>query len=146
MTDLGRRDDFPILKREVNGKRLIYLDSASTTQKPVQVLDAMDEYYRNYNANVHRGAYTMAIEATEAYEEARAKVAGLIRAGSPREVVFTRGTTSAINLIAFGWGLNQLQPGDRILLTHLEHHANLVPWQIIATPRTPNNGAPPYSV
>ena len=97
MNDLGLRADFPILEREVNGEKLVYLDSASTTQKPVQVLDAMDHYYRNYNANVHRGAYTLAIEATEAYEDARTKVAGLIKAGSAREVVFTRGTTSAIN-------------------------------------------------
>ena len=133
MTDLSRvRDDFPILSTEMNGHPLAYLDSAATTQKPVQVLDAMDRYYRTINANVHRGAYLLATEATEAYEGARAKVAGLIGAGSPNEIVFTRGTTSAINSIAFGWGLHRLGAGDRILLTMLEHHANVVPWQMVA--------------
>jgi cysteine desulfurase / selenocysteine lyase len=132
MIDLSHlRADFPILEREVNGKPLVYLDSASSTQKPVQVLDAMDHLYRTSYANVHRGAYTLAEEATEAYEGARAKVASLINA-PPAEVVFVRGTTSAINLIAYGWGLNNLREGDRVLLTMLEHHANVVPWQLVA--------------
>lgn len=126
------RDDFPILSTEMNGHPLVYLDSAATTQKPVQVLDAMDGYYRTTNANVHRGAYLLATQATEAYEGARAKVAGLINAATPAEVVFTRGTTTGINSIAFGWGLYRLKPGDRILLTILEHHANVVPWQLVA--------------
>lgn len=126
------RDDFPILSTEMNGHPLVYLDSAATTQKPVQVLDAMDGYYRTTNANVHRGAYLLATQATEAYEGARAKVAGLINAATPEEVVFTRGTTTGINSIAFGWGLYRLKPGDRILLTILEHHANVVPWQLVA--------------
>lgn len=125
------RADFPILSREINGHRLVYLDSAASTQKPVQVLDAVDEYYRLHNANVHRGAYTIATEATELYEGARAKVASFINAASPSEVVFTRGTTGGINTIAYGWGLDRLHPGDRILLTTMEHHANVVPWQII---------------
>jgi cysteine desulfurase/selenocysteine lyase len=133
VTDLSHlRADFPILDREINGRSLVYLDSAATTQKPVAVLDAMDAYYRETNANVHRGAYTLAIEATERYEAARAKIAGFIGADSAAEVVFTRGTTSAMNTVAYGWGLNRLQPGDRILLTRLEHHANVVPWQLIA--------------
>ena len=133
MTDLAHlRKDFPILERRVNGKPLVYLDSASSTQKPVQVLDAMDAYYRTHHANVHRGAYTLAIEATDAYEGARSKVAAFIKADSAAEVVFTRGTTSAINLVAFGWGLYHLGEGDRILVTDLEHHANLVPWQLVA--------------
>ena len=131
MSDLSHlRLDFPLLQMEMNGRPLVYLDSAATTQKPVQVLDAMDDYYRRHNANVHRGAYTLAQEATELYEGARAKVAAFLGAASPREVVFTRGTTSAINTIAFGWGLYHLHPGDRILLTTLEHHANVVPWQL----------------
>jgi len=132
MDDLsGLRDDFPILATEMNGRPLAYLDSAATTQKPVQVLDAMDSYYRTMNANVHRGAYSLATTATEAYESARARVASFINAASPREIVFTRGTTTSINAVAFGWGLYHLRPGDRILLTMLEHHANVVPWQLI---------------
>jgi cysteine desulfurase/selenocysteine lyase len=133
VTGLSRlRGDFPLLKREMNGRPLVYLDSAATTQKPVQVLDAMDDYYRRHNANVHRGAYALAQEATDSYEGARAKVAAFVGAASPREIVFTRGATSAVNLVAYGWGLNRLRPGDRILLTTLEHHANVVPWQIVA--------------
>ncbi len=132
MTDLAHlRADFPLLQRTVNGRPLVYLDSASTTQKPQSVLDAMNEYYCGYNANVHRGAYTLAIEATEAYEGARAKVAAFIGA-QPAEVVFTRGTTTGINFVAYGWALHRLRAGDRILLTAMEHHANIVPWQLIA--------------
>jgi cysteine desulfurase/selenocysteine lyase len=124
------RKDFPILEREVNGHPLVYLDNASTTQKPVQVLAAMENYYRRHNANVHRGAYTIAEEATAGYEEARGKVARFIGA-EPNEVVFTRGTTTGINTVAYGWGLYNLEPGDKIVLTSLEHHANVVPWQLI---------------
>jgi len=132
LSDLSRlRADFPLLQQEMNGRPLVYLDSAATTQKPTAVLDAMDAYYRRYNANVHRGAYTLAQEATELYEGARAKVAAFVGAASPREIVFTRGTTSAINTVAFGWGMYHLRPGDRILLTDLEHHANVVPWQLL---------------
>jgi len=126
------RADFPILDRLVNGKRLAYLDSSATTQKPAYVIDAVSTYYRTINSNVHRGAHTLAEEATNAYEEARARIARFIGAGSADEVVFTRGTTSALNLIAYGWGLNRLREGDRILLTIMEHHANVVPWQLIA--------------
>ncbi len=133
MTDLSRlRNDFPILQREFNGKPLVYLDSAATTQKPIAVLDAMDDYYRSANANVHRGAYQLAIDATERYEGARTSVARFVNAASRREIVFTRGTTSAINAIAYGWGLNRLKEGDRVVLSHMEHHANVVPWQLIA--------------
>lgn len=126
------RADFPILDRKVNGKRLAYLDSAATTQKPIQVIDAVSDYYMTCNSNVHRGAHTLADEATTAYEGARAKIAHFIGADSSDEVVFTRGTTGGINAVAYGWGLNRLRPGDRILLTVMEHHANVVPWQIIA--------------
>ncbi|NQV05134.1 cysteine desulfurase [bacterium] len=130
--DLSRlRDDFPILQTEMNGRPLVYLDSAATTQKPVQVLDAMDAYYREANANVHRGAYALAQEATERYEGARGKVARFVNADSSSEIVFTRGTTSSINMVAYGWGLHHLGEGDRILLTTMEHHANVVPWQLI---------------
>jgi cysteine desulfurase/selenocysteine lyase len=126
------RADFPILARTVNGKRLAYLDSAATTQKPIQVIDAISDYYRGYNSNVHRGAHTLADEATTAFEGARAKIARFIGAGSPSEIVYTRGATSAINLVAYGWGLNRLHEGDRVVLTVMEHHANIVPWQLIA--------------
>ena len=132
MTDLrALRADFPILQREVNGHRLIYLDSAATTQKPQSVLDAMDDYYRFNNSNVHRGAHTLAGEATEMYEGARFKVARFIGAEAG-QLVFTRGATTAINYIAYGWGLNHLKPGDKIIVTIMEHHANIVPWQIVA--------------
>jgi len=126
------RADFPILERLVNGKRLAYLDSSATTQKPNQVIDAVSDYYRIHNSNVHRGAHTLAGEATVAYEDARSKIARFIGAGSSSEVVLTRGTTNGMNLIAYGWGLNRLSRGDRILLTVMEHHANVVPWQLIA--------------
>jgi cysteine desulfurase/selenocysteine lyase len=125
------RADFPILAREVNGSPLVYLDSAATTQKPVAVLDAMRSYYENSNANVHRGAHTLAAEATELYEDARGKVARFVGA-SPSQLAFVRGTTTAINHIAYGWGLNHLGEGDRILVTVMEHHANIVPWQLVA--------------
>ncbi|NNF63406.1 MAG: cysteine desulfurase [Acidimicrobiia bacterium] len=133
MADLRHlRQDFPILDRTVNGKRLVYLDSAATTQKPRSVIEAIDHYYRTSNANVHRGAYTLSVEATEAYENARAKVADFIGATDSDELVFTRGTTTGINFVAYGWGLNHLTEGDRIVLTGMEHHSNIVPWQLVA--------------
>ena len=132
MVDLSRvRDDFPILQRMVNGKPLVFLDSAASSQKPVQVLDAMDHLYRNSYANVHRGAYTLSQEATDAYEDARRKVARFINASTDDEIVFTRSATAAMNQLAYGWALNELKPGDRILTSVMEHHANIVPWQII---------------
>jgi cysteine desulfurase/selenocysteine lyase len=133
VTDLSHlRDDFPILGREMNGKPLVYLDSAATTQKPTAVLDAMDAFYRRSNANVHRGAYALAHEATELFEQSRAAVAHFVHAGSADEIIFSKGTTAAINTVAYGWGLNRLREGDRILLTAMEHHANVVPWQLVA--------------
>jgi len=125
------RADFPILSRQMNGKPLVYLDSAATTQKPSQVIDVMSDFYQQHNASVHRGAYALAEEATALYEGARQKVADFVDAGSAAEIVFTRGTTSAINTVAYGWGLYNLKPGDKILLTKMEHHANVVPWQLI---------------
>src|SRR5436309_5495660 len=129
------RTDFPILGRRVNGKRLVYLDSAATAQKPRAVLDALDEYYEQHNANVHRGVYTLAEEATAAYEEARAKTARFINAPSTREVIFTRSTTEATNLVAHAWGRSNLGAGDVMVLTHMEHHANVVPWHMLAAER-----------
>jgi cysteine desulfurase/selenocysteine lyase len=126
------REDFPILKRLVHGKRLVYLDSAATSQKPEVVIEAVREYYRTYNANIHRGVYLLSEEATAAYEEARRKVARFINAPSVREVIFTRNTTEAINLVAYAWGRHNLKPGDVIVLTIMEHHSNLVPWQLLA--------------
>jgi len=125
------RADFPILQRRVGGNRLIYLDNAATSQKPRQVIDALVHYYENTNANVHRGLHTLAEEATEAYESARMKVAHFIGA-EPESVVFTRNTTEAINLVAYAWGLANLKAGDVIVLSEMEHHSNIVPWQLVA--------------
>jgi len=127
--------DFPILERTVNGKRLVYLDSASSSQKPRAVLDAMDEHYRTYYANIHRGVYTIAEESTAAYERARAKVARFVGAGHANEVVFTKNITEAINLFAHSWGRTNLGEGDAVVVTEMEHHANIVPWHILAAER-----------
>jgi cysteine desulfurase/selenocysteine lyase len=126
------RADFPILGRRVHGKELVYLDNAATSQKPESVLQAMDEYYRRYNANIHRGVHTLAEEATAAYEGARRKVGRFINASSPREVVFVRNTTEAINLVACSWGRAFVGEGDVVVLSVMEHHSNLVPWQLLA--------------
>jgi cysteine desulfurase / selenocysteine lyase len=125
------RHDFPILRREINGHPLVYLDSASTSQKPDVVIDAVSDYYREYNANVHRGIYTIGEEATAAYEAARTKVAGFINAPDRHEVVFTRNATEAINLVSYSWGRRNIGRSDTIVLTEMEHHANLVPWQLL---------------
>ena len=129
------RADFPILATSRDRMPLVYLDNAATSQKPVAVLDAMTDYYARYNANVHRGVYAISEEATSAYEAARAALARFIGAEVPEEVVFTRNATEAINLVAYSWGRHSLRPGDAILLTVMEHHANLVPWQILAEER-----------
>jgi cysteine desulfurase / selenocysteine lyase len=129
--ELSLRQDFPILEREFHGTRLVYLDSAATSQKPRAVLNAVQQYYERSNANVHRGVYALAEEATAAYEAARAAVARFINA-SPEETIFTRNATEAINLVAYSWGLANLHAGDLVLLTPLEHHSNLVPWQLVA--------------
>lgn len=127
------REDFPILKREVRpGVSLVYLDSTASSQKPVSVLDAMDRYYRWTHANIHRGIHTLAEEATAEYEEARKKVARFINASSEREIVFTRNATESINLVAQTWGIQNLKSGDVVILSEMEHHANLVPWQMLA--------------
>jgi cysteine desulfurase/selenocysteine lyase len=129
------RSDFPILGRQVNGKRLVYLDSAATSQKPQAVLDALTDFYRERNANVHRGVYALAEEATAAYEEARAKSARFVGAARAREIIFTRSTTEATNLVAHAWARANLGPGDAVVITHMEHHANVVPWQMLAAER-----------
>ncbi|RMF32370.1 MAG: aminotransferase class V-fold PLP-dependent enzyme, partial [Chloroflexi bacterium] len=129
------RADFPILSRQVRGQPLVYLDSAATSQKPLPVLEAMETFYRRSNANIHRGIHLLSEEATEAYEEAHRKVADFIGAESWREVIFTRNTTEGINLVAYAWGRTHIGPGDEILLTEMEHHSNLVPWQMLAAER-----------
>lgn len=126
------REDFPILSREVHGRPLVYLDNAATTQKPRAVIDRISRYYAEENANVHRGVHLLSAEGTEAFERARQSVASFIGAPSPREVVFTRGTTEGINLVAHGFSAAVLKPGDEIVVTGLEHHANIVPWQMAA--------------
>ena len=125
------RRDFPILAQEINGHPLTYLDSASSSQKPSVVIDAVADYYREYNANVHRGIYTIGERATAAYERARATVARFINAPDSHEIVFTRNATEAINLVAYSWGRRNIGRGDAIVLTEMEHHANLVPWQLL---------------
>jgi cysteine desulfurase/selenocysteine lyase len=129
------RRDFPVLERVIKGRRVVFLDSAASSQKPEAVLRAMDEAYRCYYANVHRGVYQMAEESTAAFEHARRKVARFINAPSADEVVFVRNATEAINLVAYSWGRTNLQPGDAVVLSHMEHHANVVPWQMLAAER-----------
>ena len=126
------RQDFPILDVQVHGKPLVYLDNAATSQKPQAVIDSLVDYYSRYNANVHRGIYTLSEQATAAYEEARAKVARFINAPSPDCIIFTRNTTEAINLVRYAWGADNVRAGDEILVSEMEHHSNLVPWQLLA--------------
>jgi len=126
------RSAFPILAREINGKPLVYLDNAATTQKPQVVLDAIEHYYRTLNSNVHRGAHTLSDEATAAFESARRTVATFINAPAAEEVIWTRGTTESINLVAASWARTQLKPGDQVLVSGLAHHSNIVPWQLAA--------------
>jgi cysteine desulfurase / selenocysteine lyase len=126
------RKDFPILERTMAGKPLVYLDSAVTSQKPRQVIEALTDFYEKHNANVHRGIYPLGEEATAAYEGAREKVAVFVGAPDPSNIVFTRGTTESINLVAHGWGRKFLNEGDEIVLTEMEHHSNIVPWQLCA--------------
>jgi len=132
MLDAARiRTDFPLLRQQENKHRIVYLDNAATTQKPQAVLDALANYYRTTNANVHRGAYDLAIRATEAYEAARSRVARFVNAWAPEGVVFTRGTTEAINLVAGSYGRANVRAGDTVVVTAMDHHSNLVPWQIL---------------
>jgi cysteine desulfurase/selenocysteine lyase len=128
---LSARADFPILNETVNDHPLVYLDNAATTQKPEIVLQAMDDYYRHYNANIHRGNHALAARATQAHEEARAKVARFLNAEDPKQVIFTRGTTESINLVAYSFGDAFVREGDEVITTQLEHHSNYVPWELL---------------
>jgi len=126
------RHDFPLLQQKVHDKPLVYLDNAATSQKPALVLNTLRDYYEQFNANVHRGAHSLSARATDAYEGARDKVAKFINAASRQEIIYTRNASEAINLVAYSWGMNNLQPGDEIILSVMEHHSNIVPWQLIA--------------
>jgi len=126
------REDFPILKRKVNGHPLIYFDNAATSQKPGQVINAITSFYENHNANVHRAIHTLSQEASELYENAHSEVAKFINASSLEEIVFVRGTTEAINLVAYSWGCHNLQKGDEVVVSLMEHHSNIVPWEILS--------------
>ncbi len=126
------RKDFPILNRKVNGIELAYLDNAATSQKPTSVIKSLVEYYENYNSNVHRGVHTLSMEATELYEAARAKVANFIGVTDPNTIIWTRNTTEAINLVAYSWAYENILPGDAIVVSQMEHHSNLVTWQLVA--------------
>jgi cysteine desulfurase / selenocysteine lyase len=125
------REDFPILHRRIGENRLVYLDNGASSQKPEAVIQVLDDYYRRYNANVHRGVHTLSEEATAAFEQARIKVARFINAPSDKQIIFTRGTTEGINLVAQSWGRANLGPGDEVVITEMEHHSNIVPWQIM---------------
>ena len=126
------REQFPTLSGAVSDKPLVYLDNAATSQKPIRVIKAVESYYRESNSNVHRGIYELSRKATEAYENARRRMARFIGAKSPEEIIWTRGATEGINLVANSWGADNLSAGDEILLTTMEHHSNIVPWQLIA--------------
>lgn len=132
MDILDIRKQFPILHQEVNGNPLVYLDSAATSQKPIQVIEALEKYYREYNSNVHRGVHTLGTRATDGYEGAREKVRKFINAKSTEEIIFTRGTTTALNTVASSYGAANLKEGDEIVISHMEHHSNIIPWQQIA--------------
>lgn len=125
------RKDFPILQRVAGGKPLVYLDNAATSQKPNSVINAIGNYYKNYNANIHRGLYSISIEASEAYDKAREKVREYINAREAREIIFTRGTTEAVNLVAYSYGRQNIKEDDEIIISAMEHHANIVPWQVL---------------
>src|SRR5437773_7610190 len=125
------REDFPILKQKVHGKPLVYLDNAATSQKPLAVIEAEARFYRSENSNIHRGVHEMSQRATKAYEDVRVKIQQFINAGEAREVVFVRGTTEAINLVAATWGRKNLQAGDEVMISAMEHHSNIVPWQLL---------------
>ncbi|HJN20590.1 MAG TPA: aminotransferase class V-fold PLP-dependent enzyme, partial [Candidatus Nitrosopelagicus sp.] len=130
--DTQCRSDFPVLKRRVrDDKALVYLDNAATTQKPIQVIDAITNYYKNHNSNIHRAVHALAEESTEAFEATRSKIAKFLNIVHSEEIIFVRGTTEAINLIAYAWGRDNVQKGDIIVTTEYEHHSNIVPWQVL---------------
>jgi len=126
------REDFPILKRKINNYPLIYFDNAATSQKPRQVIEAIKNFYENHNANVHRAIHTLSQEASELYENAHEEVARFINASGMEEIIFVRGTTEAINLVAYAWGLHNLKKSDEVLVSLMEHHSNIVPWELLS--------------
>lgn len=126
------REQFPILHQEVNGHPLVYLDNSATSQKPIQVIEALEEYYNSYNSNVHRGVHTLGSKATDGYEGARDRVQSFINAKNREEIIFTRGTTTALNIVASSYAKAKLNEGDEIVLTPMEHHSNIIPWQQVA--------------
>ena len=131
------KKDFPLLnEKTVNGKKISYLDSAATTQKPIQVLDAIDAFYKKYNANPHRGTYQLSQEATEQYEQAREKIAKFINAPSKEQIIFTKNASESLNLLAYSYGMDNIKEGDEIVISIMEHHSNLVPWQKVAKNKT----------
>lgn len=132
MSNVNFLDDFPVLKIQEDGKRLVYLDSSATTQKPIQVIDSIEKYYRSSNANPHRGAYKLSIDSTKAYDDARDKVRSFIDAEFSKEIIFTKNATEGLNLLATSYGLENVNEGDEIVISILEHHSNLIPWQIVA--------------
>ena len=125
------RKDFPILSQKVNGKPLVYLDNGATTQKPLTVINAISDYYKEYNSNIHRGVHALSQFATDKYEESRGKVRAFINANADEEIIFVRGTTEAINLVAESYGRSNLSSGDDVIISTMEHHSNIVPWQMI---------------
>ena len=129
------REDFPILSRDVNGKPLTYLDNGASSQKPLPVINAIDDYYKNYNSNIHRGVHTLSQIATQAYEDAREKIRLFVNAEKSHEVLFTKGTTDSINLVASSFGRKFLNEGDEVIISAMEHHSNIVPWQMICEER-----------
>ena len=129
---MSYRDDFPIITQNTKAKPLVYLDNASTTQKPQLVIDAISKYYSEYNANIHRGVYDIAEKATSEFENVRDKVSTFINSRDRIEVIFTKGTTESINLVAYSWGRKFIKPGDEILITEMEHHSNNIPWQLLS--------------
>src|SRR5436305_1535774 len=131
---LDLRSDFPVLARQIDGRPIVYLDSAATAQKPASVIDAMTDYYRHHNSNVHRGVYTLAVEATDMYEGARERVAAFV-GGEPQTTIFTSNGTESLNLVAYAWGREHVGSGDAVLVTEMEHHSNLVPWQLLCAER-----------
>ena len=133
MLDINKiRNDFPILSRKINGKPLIYFDNAATTQKPISVINSLTDFYTTYNSNVHRGVHTLSMQSTDLFEEARNRVAKFINSQRSESIIWTRNTTEGINLVANAWGKKNITPGDEIVVTAMEHHSNLVPWQILA--------------
>ena len=139
--DASIREDFPALAQEINGHPLVYFDNAATTHKPRAMLESVQKYYEHDNANVHRGVHELSNRSTAAYEGARARVAQFLNASAPADIIFTRGTTESINLVATAWGEENLRKGDVILLTEMEHHSNLVPWQKVARDRAMSRGS-----